>query len=255
MHLDDIFFSAMDDIQRFETVEAGRKVLDRLKDKYNLANIVYHSPRSPGHGEGPFLCLTYPEEWINHYIGQNYFAIDPVVQLGFGRALPLDWDKLDKSSSVVRNFFGEAADANLGKHGLSISMNSAGGASALVSITSNAGDKEWQRDRIMLMRDFQLLAHYMHGRFNRVLGISLDNDIHLSRREIECLQWAAEGKTNDDIATILGLSERTIRLYLDTARHKLNCLNKTHAVAKALSLGLICYTEQKSTFNMAFLTD
>jgi DNA-binding CsgD family transcriptional regulator len=61
----------------------------------------------------------------------------------------------------------------------------------------------------------------------------------LSPREKECLQWAASGTTIWETAHILNISERAVRLYLDVARHKLECLNKTQAVAKAVALGIV----------------
>ncbi|WP_084798278.1 helix-turn-helix transcriptional regulator [Pleomorphomonas koreensis] len=50
---------------------------------------------------------------------------------------------------------------------------------------------------------------------------------------------SSAGKTVCDSADILGLSDRTVKFYLENVRHKLNCLNTTHAVARAISLGLI----------------
>ena len=64
-------------------------------------------------------------------------------------------------------------------------------------------------------------------------------DIKLSRREIECLSWAAAGKTFGEIATILALSERTIKFYLDVARIKLRATNVTQAVSKAVAMNVI----------------
>jgi DNA-binding CsgD family transcriptional regulator len=52
----------------------------------------------------------------------------------------------------------------------------------------------------------------------------------LSPRERECLQWIAEGKTYWECAMILGLSEHTVRCYLESARHKLGAANNSHAV-------------------------
>jgi DNA-binding CsgD family transcriptional regulator len=257
MLVDDIFFAAIEDVKKIENLKEGRLILEQLKDKYNLENLVYHSQRSPGpENNSPFLILTYPQSWIEHYIENNYFAIDPVVRQGFSSALPLDWEQFERTElPYCKKIFGEAAEANLGKRGMSFPIQSPGGGTALVSITSNAGKTEWKQDKEMIARDFQLLAHYLHQKFNSLLGIGNEKNIHLSPREIECLQWSAEGKTISDIAIILNLSDRTVRLYLDTARHKLNCLNKTHAVAKAIALGMICYTERKSTFNPSFLTD
>jgi DNA-binding CsgD family transcriptional regulator len=40
-------------------------------------------------------------------------------------------------------------------------------------------------------------------------------------------------------AAEMEISEHTLRVYIETARHKLGALNTTHAVARALSRGLI----------------
>ncbi|ENO87283.1 helix-turn-helix transcriptional regulator [Thauera linaloolentis] len=61
----------------------------------------------------------------------------------------------------------------------------------------------------------------------------------LSPREIECLGWAAQGKTEEDIALILGRSRETVHFHLNNALRKLDACNRTHAVAIACSLGLI----------------
>lgn len=61
----------------------------------------------------------------------------------------------------------------------------------------------------------------------------------MSKREIECLRLTANGLTSDNIATRLGLSIHTANQYLTGAAQKLNAVNRIHAVAKALRLGLI----------------
>jgi DNA-binding CsgD family transcriptional regulator len=61
----------------------------------------------------------------------------------------------------------------------------------------------------------------------------------LSQRETGCLQWAAAGKTSIETAIILGLSPHTVNQYLTAATVKLKAVNRTHAVTKAVRLGLI----------------
>ena len=63
--------------------------------------------------------------------------------------------------------------------------------------------------------------------------------IQLSRREEQCLIWAARGKTHQEIGDILGLGATSVRTHLDTARHKLRCINLTHAVGVAVATGVI----------------
>lgn len=61
----------------------------------------------------------------------------------------------------------------------------------------------------------------------------------ISKRELECLQLTANGLTSESIAATLGLSIHTANQYLTNTAHKLNAVNRIHAVAKALRLGLI----------------
>jgi LuxR family transcriptional regulator, quorum-sensing system regulator BjaR1 len=61
----------------------------------------------------------------------------------------------------------------------------------------------------------------------------------LTDRETDCLNWTAAGKTSAEIADILGLSEHTVNHYLNRAAKKLDTVNRTQAVAKALRVGLI----------------
>ena len=61
----------------------------------------------------------------------------------------------------------------------------------------------------------------------------------LSTRETDCLQWVAAGKTSIETGIILGLSPHTVNQYLTSATTKLEAVNRTHAVTKAVRLGLI----------------
>lgn len=55
----------------------------------------------------------------------------------------------------------------------------------------------------------------------------------LSRREIECLQWLAVGKTISEAACILGISERTLRFHVTNARDRLGVSTTMQAVVAA----------------------
>lgn len=64
-------------------------------------------------------------------------------------------------------------------------------------------------------------------------------NLNLSKREKECLAWSAQGKTSYEISIILKLSEHTINNYISNACRRLDAANKSHAVAKAIQLGII----------------
>lgn len=61
----------------------------------------------------------------------------------------------------------------------------------------------------------------------------------LSGRERECLFWVSEGKTSDEIATIVGLASSTVNGHLTSAMQKIGAPNRAMAMATAIRQGLI----------------
>lgn len=61
----------------------------------------------------------------------------------------------------------------------------------------------------------------------------------LTARELEVVRWTSQGKTSNEIGNILSLSDHTINAYLTNAIRKLDCVNRTQLVAKAIRLKLI----------------
>ena len=68
-------------------------------------------------------------------------------------------------------------------------------------------------------------------------GDKLDEN-SLTEREVEILQYMALGKTNQDIADELYLSERTVRTHVTNILAKLGLSNRTQAVLYALREGI-----------------
>ncbi len=65
----------------------------------------------------------------------------------------------------------------------------------------------------------------------------------LSKREAECLHWAAIGKTDKEISMILSLSHATIRYHVNRAGTKLNSVNRGQTIFKAGQLGYLGATD------------
>lgn len=61
----------------------------------------------------------------------------------------------------------------------------------------------------------------------------------LTRREIEILTWIARGKSNVDIAQILGISPHTVDTYCRRVMSKLDTSSRTTAAVRASQTGLL----------------
>lgn len=57
----------------------------------------------------------------------------------------------------------------------------------------------------------------------------------LTHREAEVVAWAAEGKTNAEIGTILGVAARTVQHHLESTYRKLGVENRTAAARLVLT--------------------
>jgi len=84
---------------------------------------------------------------------------------------------------------------------------------------------------------FAVLAQ--EGAFRVLMPRQDTHNFVLTPMELECLKWTAAGKTAWEVGRIVARSERAVGDYLHSAMRKLNCSNKFHLVAKAVSLGCL----------------
>ncbi|NLS02548.1 LuxR family transcriptional regulator [Rhizobium sp. P32RR-XVIII] len=89
------------------------------------------------------------------------------------------------------------------------------------------------------MRDLSYISIHVFDRLAEIRSLDTRMRDTLTDREVDCLNWTAAGKTSAEIAEILHLSEHTVNHYLNRATKKLDTVNRTQAVAKALRIGII----------------
>lgn len=70
-------------------------------------------------------------------------------------------------------------------------------------------------------------------------ALSGDPAIHLTRREMEALNYLADGMTSHEIARVLSISNHTVDWYMNGIQEKLKAKNRHHAVALSFRLGLV----------------
>ena len=92
----------------------------------------------------------------------------------------------------------------------------------------------------------ELLLPYLHAAYLRMLGNEghesfgpAEADRLITVREIEILQWVRDGKSNQEIGEILGISPLTVKNHVQKILKKLKVQNRAQAVAKGLALQLI----------------
>ncbi len=182
--------------------------------------------------------VTYPWNWQLRYFERNYVKIDPVIKHARQAVLPYDWQELIDGDAAVTGFLEDAKAHGLGRCGLSIPIRGRKNWVSVVSFNSMHTDEEWEQYKSRNMSKLNIISLLIDNAAARDTVLARP-EAKISERELQCLIWSARGKTYKDIADILGVSFSTVKFYLDTARHKLNCINVTHAVAVAIATGLI----------------
>jgi LuxR family transcriptional regulator, quorum-sensing system regulator CciR len=104
------------------------------------------------------------------------------------------------------------------------------------------------REKVDLTAEFEKLsdalgvyARTFISSYVRAMGSAqaLPPGSRLSKREVECLRWAAIGKTDLEISMIMSRSRATVRFHIHNASVKLNAVNRSQTVFKASQLGYI----------------
>jgi LuxR family transcriptional regulator, quorum-sensing system regulator BjaR1 len=185
------------------------------------------------------LAWSYPTSWMGRYLEREYVHIDPVIRRIQSNLSPFVWSDaapyvLEKDEPIARVMRGEAADHKL-TAGVAIPMLTLEGNVAAVSIGGEFVDlPPHALGMISLTSSFAIA---------RAIDLQGNNQrrqkANLTCREVECLKWAADGKTEWEISVILSISEHTADKHLSNARRKLSAANRTQAIASALRLGVI----------------
>jgi DNA-binding CsgD family transcriptional regulator len=184
------------------------------------------------------FATSYPEDWMNHHNARNYMKIDPVTAKVLSSRAPFFWNQvvgpLPKGDASL-DMMNQAADAGLGD-GIGISLTGDGHELAGIGLARAASIKPSHNDYRDLA-DLYLLSVFFHYKFRNL--ISPPTLPAMSKRELDILSWGAEGKTDEDIGTILNISFATVRFHWTNIFRKLNANSRVYAITKATHMKLI----------------
>jgi DNA-binding CsgD family transcriptional regulator len=184
---------------------------------------------------------SYDQRWVTSYVENHFAKIDPVIAYADGTSSAFRWsDALlnvygDSVTKDVQGFLSAAQD-----HGLSNGMCHAqkyAGCRTVISFASAHRNFPTQRNNM-----FDLLLPHIHEAVNRIWAERKTCDAEsalknsLTQREREIIYWVREGKTSWEIGCILTVSERTVKFHLSNIFAKLGVVNRSQAVARAMSL-------------------
>jgi DNA-binding CsgD family transcriptional regulator len=184
---------------------------------------------------------NFPRGWDQKW--GRHCTSDPYYHRCFGGSeLWVEWSEVQRRADLSldeRDCLSFLADQQM-QSGVTIPIRLPAGQLAFVSgIGGNPPQRDGRIDPVVA-RDLFVVAHYFHNAAHaRRLRREPCGTAELSQREIECLCWAARGRTAEATAQILGRSVETVRVHMKHAMAKLGAANCAHAVAKAAFLRII----------------
>jgi LuxR family transcriptional regulator len=182
------------------------------------------------------LLDNYPGAWRERYGQAGYLRTDPTVIHGRRSTCPIVWS----SQTFANNpkLWNDVQEHGIHTGWAQSTLDSNGTASMLTLCRSSeplTADELEAKE--MQMRWLVQLAHV--GLSRSILSEQVLAYEPLTPREREVLQWSADGKSAQDIATIFSLSKSAIDFHLKNIMNKLQTSNKTAAVARAALFGLL----------------
>lgn len=202
--------------------------------------LLHHASLAPG-GAGLLRIDNYPPGWAAELAVRAREAGDP-VHLASGRTnLGFRWDRLGALVPLTRC---HREILELGRrHGLgegfTVPANVPGEPAGSCSFAVRRGRTLPERHLLCA----ELIGARAFGAARRLHGAGAARPPRLSRREVECLRLVALGKTDWEIAAILGIGEATARHYVRRARAAYGVATRTQLAVHALRDGWIGFAE------------
>jgi DNA-binding CsgD family transcriptional regulator len=180
-----------------------------------------------------------PRVWERHYRARLYL-VDPLPSLSLEYSNAFFWpDDLDTGALTrqQRHYLEIAAQYGLAR-GIGVACY---GPQARSGFLGAAWTHDAPPDERIMFAVHQI-GQIMFQRYCQIVRDDLDMP-PLSNRELEVLGWMCRGKSNPDMAAILGVSRSTIDAYVRRIFAKLDVTDRTAACVRAYALGLIASEE------------
>lgn len=231
----------LDEIVRADSIEATWKLLLDSMEEYGFDRLLYGFTRfrtanSFGDTDDVLLLSNHERDYISKFVDGRMYLHAPMVRWAAEHTGSRSWgwwrqnfDQLTPQEKKVAEFnisHGLKAGYTISFKGASIRSRGAIALTGKRDLEQSDLDTIWAKHG----RDIELLNNVAHLRLTNLPHLGRR---HLTQRQQEALEWVGDGKTTQDIATILGLTTATVEKHLRLAREALNVETTAQAVFKA----------------------
>ena len=235
-----------------------QRILHRIAQNYGFAAFNYLDIGHQGN-PSPYYFGTSGAQWENDYASNGFVLVDPCIALARRQNLPFHWGSVPlpeyrtgRKPGALKTM--EAARDHGFTEGLVIPYHFVDAEARIYSALVVFFWRDLAQRLIFKLRESARELHLIIIYWvNRSISLRsagatvvplkpVEKEFpqpRLSDRERDVLAWSGRGKTAAETAIILNISDSTVDFHIKNAVQKLNASNRTHAVAKALHLGII----------------
>ena len=227
-------------IARIEAARTARAIWHAALDFFHrrgVRMVSYHYYGGPD-GEPVIRADGFPDDWVNHYVEDKLFRVDPIPELAARSTAPFFWSDAATLTALLDTqaaYLDELRAARLGE-GLGVPVFGPPGCDGYVGLGFGGGRPALSPHAV---RELQVAAQAGHLVYCGMRAGDRQTRTALSLREREVLHWIARGKSNSVISEIMGVSPHTVDTHVRRIFDKLGVTDRTSAAIEGLGSGLL----------------
>ncbi|HTU09755.1 MAG TPA: LuxR family transcriptional regulator [Allosphingosinicella sp.] len=233
----------IDGLKAVGTRSELRETLAVTSKELGFAYFALTEHRDPLNFTEPVIRIhNYPEKWERYYDRKQVGWTDPVHRACQTTSIGFAWSQLPRMIPLTRRDHRILADAAREgvANGFTVPAHVPGEMIGSCSFATNRGAPL----RTEVLAAAQLVGAFAFEAARRLVKRErekLSDPARFSDRERDCLIWVARGKSDSEIATILGISPETVHQYVKSARANYDAVSRCQLVAHALFSGTISF--------------
>jgi DNA-binding CsgD family transcriptional regulator len=194
---------------------------------------------------GAVVLHNYPLEWVRAFSELDFYYIDPVFNHANRSLTPFFWDAAEFRAELTApqlEIMEEARRFGL-EHGYTVPLHAPRSLGAFRASCSVVPDSNKVAAEGYLA--VQLMACYLYSALSREAEAKPGScpARGLTRRERQCLELAAQGKSDWVAGRILDISERTVHNHIEHAKRRLGVATRVQAIVHALVSRQIAFAD------------
>jgi LuxR family transcriptional regulator, quorum-sensing system regulator CciR len=239
----------LDDVQTF--VREANRVTEEKELQDLLASfvrelgfdyfaLVHHVNIDQTSRNGVVFLFDFPDNWVDLINKRHYFIDDPVHLACQKSAVPFTWGEVPKLVALTdrqKEMLDASHRAGLGD-GFTVPIHIPGEYPGSCTFSTRLGRE--------LPREVLPAAHYVGAfAFEAARRVAQRKAVErgrqqagghpkLTRRQLDCVVLAGRGKSDRDVAQILGMSHHSVHQHMEDAKRKYDVATRMQLIVRAL---------------------